>query len=460
MAEVFLARHRGPGGYEKRLVIKKILAHLAADPRFLRMFFEEAKLHVSLSHGNLVPIFDFGRVGNDYFLAMEYVDGRDLSALLQAQRDRDEPLPAMCVAFLGQEICRALGYVHAHGLVHRDITPRNVLISVDGEVKLADFGVAQRGDATGVEVRGTVAYMAPDQARGGVVDARADLYALGLILAEASTGARVRAPHDDASQGLAAASKATRVEIDGPFAAVVARATEPDPAARFADAAEMAAALENVERALQGSRAQATHALAERIKSLTESPAASDADVAPSNDGPATYFRDGETQASIIDEIVAAPQPARRALPRLGFVVSLAVLTITGVALVRRMMQAPETKPVVVHVEPVAKPVAKPVAPVVVAPASPEPAREVERAHHERPHAIPVARPAAKLNIRCSPWCVVDVDGVRNGEDGRSHSLAIAAGRHDITIRRLDDVQHRTVDLAPGDESELELRFE
>src|SRR5450432_1112167 len=138
MAEVFLARYVGPEGFEKRLVIKRVLPQLSDDRRLLRMFFEEARTQVSLSHGNLVSVFDFGRVGNEYFIAMEHVEGADLATVVGAGRG----LPPALVAHVGVELCRALAYVHRRGFVHRDLTPRNVLISRDGEVKLSDFGVA------------------------------------------------------------------------------------------------------------------------------------------------------------------------------------------------------------------------------------------------------------------------------------------------------------------------------
>ncbi|MGZ3429812.1 MAG: serine/threonine-protein kinase, partial [Polyangia bacterium] len=194
MAEVFLARYAGPQGFEKRLVIKRVLPAFSSDRRFLRLFFEEARTHVSLSHGNLVPVFDFGRVGNAYFIAMEEVRGCDLGTLLAAGQKRGRTLPPLLVAHIGIEVCRGLAYVHRRGFVHRDVSPRNVLLSSDGEVKLSDFGVALAAASDAAPgVRGTLAYMAPEQARGERADGRADLFALGMVLAEALVGRRVRA---------------------------------------------------------------------------------------------------------------------------------------------------------------------------------------------------------------------------------------------------------------------------
>src|SRR5262249_19563504 len=145
MADVFLARRRGAAGVEKRLVVKRIRPEHASNPRFVELFINEARLSVDLAHANIVPVFDFGRVGDELFLAMEYVDGRDLAAALQRAAERGAPLDPVLVAHIGAECCRGLDYAHGRAgrrLVHRDVTPRNVLLSFAGEVKLTDFGVA------------------------------------------------------------------------------------------------------------------------------------------------------------------------------------------------------------------------------------------------------------------------------------------------------------------------------
>ena len=163
MAEVSLARYAGPQGFEKQLVIKRVLPRIGDDPRLLRMFFEEAKTQVSLSHGNLISVFDFGRVGNDYFIAREYVHGADLASLFAAERATGGRLPATLVAHVGVELCRGLAYVHRRGFLHRDVSPRNVLISSDGEVKLSDFGLALAVESDVVPgLRGTPAFMSPE----------------------------------------------------------------------------------------------------------------------------------------------------------------------------------------------------------------------------------------------------------------------------------------------------------
>ena len=201
MAEVYLARRRA-AGVEKWLVVKRMRPERCGDPRFLDLFVREARLSMSLVHQNIVPVFDFGRIDEQVFLAMERVEGKDLgSSLARAASHR---MPPLLAAFIAAECCQALDYAHqrkapdgvALGIVHRDVTPRNVLLSWSGEVKLTDFGIAAlAGDATS-RLLGTPQYMAPEQARSEPIDPRADIYALGLVLREAITGQRPRPGND------------------------------------------------------------------------------------------------------------------------------------------------------------------------------------------------------------------------------------------------------------------------
>src|SRR5215469_11984989 len=166
MAEVYLARRRA-AGVEKWLVVKRIRPGRAGDARFLDLFVREARLSMSLAHQNIVPVFDFGRIDDQVFLAMERVEGKDLGSSLA--RAPDHRLPPLLAAFVAAECCQALDYAHqrkgpdgvALGIVHRDVTPRNVLLSWAGEVKLTDFGIAAlAGDPEAVErTIGTPAYM-------------------------------------------------------------------------------------------------------------------------------------------------------------------------------------------------------------------------------------------------------------------------------------------------------------
>jgi serine/threonine-protein kinase len=256
MGEVYLARRRA-GGIEKWLVVKRMRPERAGDARFLDLFMREARLSMSLAHQNIVPVFDFGRIDDQVFLAMERIEGKDLgSSLHQA----GTPLPAMLAAFIAAECCQALDYAHHRrgpdgtplGIVHRDVTPRNVLLSWSGEIKLTDFGIAALAhDVVGARSAiGTPAYMAPEQARGEPTDARSDLYALGLVLREAWTGTRARGGTDREST-LAAAREAVlepwpdgSARYDGVLRAIADRATAAAPDDRYPDARSMLEALD------------------------------------------------------------------------------------------------------------------------------------------------------------------------------------------------------------------------
>lgn len=202
MAEVFLAKSYGAEGLEKRLVIKRILPDYANRPKFVSMFIDEAKVAVSLNHPNIVQVYEFGKVATDYYLAMEFVDGTDLGHVANALKKAGTRLAFGEVAYVGIEVAKALDYAHrktdeygrALSIVHRDVSPQNVLISWDGSVKLLDFGIAKArntaAERSGV-VKGKVSYMAPEQALGDPVDGRTDVFSLGAVLYELLAG---RAP--------------------------------------------------------------------------------------------------------------------------------------------------------------------------------------------------------------------------------------------------------------------------
>lgn len=201
MAEVFLARQLSLGGFSKTVVLKRILAQLGEDPKFVEMFLQEAKLAARISHPHVVEIFDVGQVGNQYFIAMEYVAGTDLSRLLQTATRLNEPMPielaARVVADLAGGLHAAHTCVNEHGqatpIIHRDVSPHNVLISFDGLVKLTDFGIAKATDSSERTpthtIKGKLSYLAPEQVRAGIgpVDTRADLFPLGLIFYQCAT---------------------------------------------------------------------------------------------------------------------------------------------------------------------------------------------------------------------------------------------------------------------------------
>jgi predicted ATPase/tRNA A-37 threonylcarbamoyl transferase component Bud32 len=194
MAEVFLARGAVAQGLAKQLVIKKIHPAFARSRHFVRMFIDEAKIALGLNHPCIVQVFDFGHVGQTFFLAMEHVEGVDLLRLMQEGAKLGRRVPYGLSAYIVQQVCRGLDYAHRKtdeygedlGIVHRDISPQNVLISWDGSVKLTDFGIARARDVQEEEgvVKGKFAYMSPEQARGNPVDRRSDIYSAGIVLFE------------------------------------------------------------------------------------------------------------------------------------------------------------------------------------------------------------------------------------------------------------------------------------
>jgi len=258
MAEIFLALQEGPEGFSRRLVIKRILPHLAADKAFLRMFLDEARIVAMLSHPHIVHLYDFGEVEGSYYLAMEYVEGIDLKML----GDRVGPVPAEHAAKIMSYVCEGLSHAHelVHegrrlGLVHRDVTPSNILISYDGSVKVADFGIAKTysGDdrtRAGV-VKGKFAYLSPEQARGMSLDHRSDQFNIGILLYELLTGVNLF-PHDSFQRAMRAIMGG---EIESPeriqptvpprLAGIVMRALAPRRDDRYPDTLALRADLES-----------------------------------------------------------------------------------------------------------------------------------------------------------------------------------------------------------------------
>jgi len=202
MAEIFKAKVAGAEGFEKELVIKRILSHFSEDESFIQMFIDEARLTAKLTHPNIVQIFDFDVVEGSYYIAMEYIEGKDLKDVLEQAIKQKDPLSVAQCVWLAMEIAKGLYYAHTKddkgqplNIVHRDVTPSNVMISYRGDVKLMDFGIAkaaQRSTKTQAgAVKGKVAYMSPEQARGKPLDGRSDLFALGVMVWEMLTGRRL-----------------------------------------------------------------------------------------------------------------------------------------------------------------------------------------------------------------------------------------------------------------------------
>ena len=203
MAEVFRGKAVSLDGYAKQVAIKRVLPQLAADAKFVNMFLDEARLSLALSHANIVSVFDVSRAGETYFIVMEYVDGANLKTLMELARASQRPFPTAVAVQIGIEVCKALAYAHERKdsegkllhIVHRDVSPPNILISREGEVKITDFGLAKA--ASQLEstdpgfVKGKYGYLSPESADGKEVDGRSDLFSLGIILWELLAGRRL-----------------------------------------------------------------------------------------------------------------------------------------------------------------------------------------------------------------------------------------------------------------------------
>ena len=209
MAEVFVAKAFGVEGFERLLAIKKILPTMGEDAEFIRMFVDEARIAVQLAHANIVQVLELGKHDESLYIAMEYVSGRDLRQLMERFRKRQEPMPLPQVCLIVAEVCEALDHAHRKrdaqgrplGIVHRDVSPQNVLVSFEGEVKLIDFGIAKaesrlQKTQSGI-LKGKFSYMSPEQVKGDAVDGRSDVFACGILLWELVCGEKLFAGDSD-----------------------------------------------------------------------------------------------------------------------------------------------------------------------------------------------------------------------------------------------------------------------
>ncbi|HEY6175475.1 MAG TPA: serine/threonine-protein kinase, partial [Kofleriaceae bacterium] len=262
MAEIHLAKTAGIAGFEKYVALKMIHPNFAEDEQFIQMLVDEAKIAVQLTHGNIAQTFDLGRVGETYYITMEYVDGADLYKILRRASERDLEMPLDVCAFIGKEVSSALDHAHRKrdhagkslGIVHRDVSPQNVLVSYSGEVKLVDFGIAKatmkvRQTAVGV-IKGKYYYMSPEQAWGDPIDHRSDIFSAGIVLYEMITG-QMMYLEEDLHKLLEMARKAEiappsklRRGVPPQLERIVMHALDKVPGERYQSAGDLATDLE------------------------------------------------------------------------------------------------------------------------------------------------------------------------------------------------------------------------
>jgi serine/threonine protein kinase len=270
MAEVWRARIKGPAGFARTVVLKRILPHLAEDESFVSMFLAEARLSAKLSHPNIIQVYELGKVGAEYFIAMEYVRGLDLASLANVHLRDLGPIPVAPTVHVMRDVCRALKYAHEFcdedgqrmRLIHRDVSPSNVMLSDEGAVKLLDFGIAKalvesgEGQSTG-SLKGKFGYMAPEQLEGNDFDHRADIFSTGVVMHEMLVGKRLfRGKNDLATISLVKAAEVeppsrTRPDVPTDLDRIVLKALARQPDARFQSAREMAQELDELVHALR-----------------------------------------------------------------------------------------------------------------------------------------------------------------------------------------------------------------
>lgn len=267
MASVYLARLVGVGGFERFFAIKRLHPHLCSEEGFVEMFLDEARIVAGIRHQHVVPVLEVGASEHGYYLVMEYIEGETLGAFISRGVDGDDPIPPDVAIRILVDTLNGLHAAHEHvdpdgqpiGLVHRDVSPQNILVDVNGVARIADFGVAHAASRLSStragQLKGKVAYMAPEQARGEVVTPRADVFAAGIVLWEALCNCRLFLADNEAVTlnrlvfEPIPLLRDVNPKLPGAVEKVLARALQRDPARRYATAADMAEELQVAARA-------------------------------------------------------------------------------------------------------------------------------------------------------------------------------------------------------------------
>jgi eukaryotic-like serine/threonine-protein kinase len=501
MATVFLATLRGTDGFEKKLVVKQIRDELAGDPAFIERFVTEAKTAVRLNHPNIVPVFELGVELGVYFIAMELVRGVSVAELIdRAKSDGEQAFTAAQGAHLGAELCRALDYAHrtAH-VIHRDVTPRNVMIDEEGQVKVIDFGIASKALAIGQGIFGSPGHMPPEQMRGEPLDSRADLFAVAVLLMEAWTGKppfrrKEQAACDAAMQADAPKPSDHDIAL-APLDDIVLRAMMRDREARPESADEMARVFRkylqpfdssdierdlgarviahlNVRASMQAPPLDDDAGSALSVRKMTTATFAERSLQASQDIGPSTR--------KIVEPLPLPPAEAAR-LPKeqpraaLKVVLPLLALGLLGAFVVQGAKSQQVAASVVsVPIAPASIPIIPASANVVIVPSlttSAPPTVSV-------PRAVPAPTPAlirtvstasatsstalarARLSLLCGAGTQVFVDGAARGKCP-VRGLDVAAGSHDVRFlfEPTGESRGERISLAPGDAATLRADF-
>jgi eukaryotic-like serine/threonine-protein kinase len=284
MGEVFLAR-AGAKGFERFFAVKRILGQHAESPEFVQLLMNEARISVKLVHANIAQVFEFGQVDQSFFMAMEYVEGLSLNAIIRRARESRVPIRTADAVWIALQVCRALHYAHTRhddagrslDIIHRDISPHNILVDESGSVKLIDFGIAKASQGQvqteASTIKGKIPYMSPEQASGGHLDPRSDLYALGIVLYECLTMERMY-PSGNTFETFALVRHGKLPDIDARLRGkipdellfVLHQALQKERDARYATAAEMESDLQRILSALDPG--YTSYALADLVRAL------------------------------------------------------------------------------------------------------------------------------------------------------------------------------------------------
>jgi tRNA A-37 threonylcarbamoyl transferase component Bud32 len=464
MGRIFLGEVAGASGFSRRVVVKVVRDEL--DAGLKQALLDEARLAASLVHRNVCPVLDLEEVGEQRLVILEHVDGMDLHKLLE----RRKRLPWELAAYVASEVAAGLDYAHRKSdaagrplhIVHRDVSPANILLSREGEVKLTDFGVAKFAKAGGgpAALKGNLGYMAPEQARGEHVDGRADVFALGVVLREALGGGNPYRGTTDLESLLKLHTDdlppVRAHDVPEELSAIVAQASAIDRQWRFPTAAAMREALVN----LKGQPADPARLLGQFLGESETHPTLTKGALMEAVLGggrPLTQVRPADTVEELAPPDGAVPE-APPAHPGRGLLMAVAVLLFLGTgALAWVTLRRPKV-PAASAATPPAKPpalAAAPAAPPVAATTAPsEPAFAPEPIERQQP------RPRrGTLSVNAIPWANIFVDGRKVGPTPRLR-LPLEAGRHHLRlVTKRGDTRTRVVDVAPGRESRVSINF-
>jgi serine/threonine-protein kinase len=529
MAEVFLAKQVGPEGFEKVVVVKRVLPHLSRRPDFVEMFLDEARLNASLSHPNIVQVFDFGLAQGQYFLAMEYLAGEDLSTIYRQSVAAGRTVPPEIVALMGAAACDALHYVHGavaengepRRIVHRDISPSNIIVTYQGTVKILDFGIA-KAEGKLVEtqqgtLKGKYAYMSPEQALSEPLDGRSDLFSLGAVLYEMLAGARLFQREGHLAL-LKAVTEETilppsmrRPDVPPEMDQVVMRALARDKTQRYQTAQEMRRDLDQflAARTYVPAQSQLQQYLLElfgesHVRDRSRLPTTGGASSATVSSRPRppqeppleldnkkrseSRPRSMSSASGARGNPVMKRRPSRFSLPPLSWMLVLAALVVVTYlamnwvmarifepsagemaaatararipAAVMEKKQAPSPPPLDLGPDKVDQPVEPSAGLAIKAPSE---AHRRTAAKHTP--LVPLEKPPhgyGTLSVACSPWCHIYVDGLDTGRNSPVSGMKLTAGRHELRVVNPPSGRTRDidVDVESGVNSVQRIEFE